>query len=65
VLSNNYNIKDLINTHLASETNFLRTQLKQSITDLNLNRIKQNEYESNVCNILEKLEKCTEVNIKN
>jgi hypothetical protein len=61
ILSQNYNVKDLLNSYLATESNCLREKLSQLKRDLTLYKLSSQEYESSVSQILEALSKITKV----
>jgi hypothetical protein len=62
VLVENYNTKDLLNTYLANESNFIREKLNRVKRDLALNKIAADEYQASVSQLLEILAKNTGLN---
>ncbi len=62
MLVENYNTKDLLNTYLANESNFIREKLNRVKRDLALNKIAADEYQASVSQLLEILAKNTGLN---
>jgi hypothetical protein len=54
-------VKELLNSYLVTEVNFLREKLTSVIREYNLNKINIQEYESSVSQILEAIGKVTNV----
>ncbi len=62
MLVENYNTKDLLNTYLANESNFIREKLNRVKRDFALNKIAADEYQASVSQLLEILAKNTGLN---
>jgi hypothetical protein len=62
LLCENYNVKELLNSYLVTESNFLREKLNRVIREFNLNKINGVEYQTAVSQILEALAKVTGLN---
>ena len=62
VLIENFKFKDLLDSYLVSESNFLRDKLSQIKADYGLKKISDEEYNSSVSQILEAISKSTELN---
>lgn len=62
ILIENYNSKELLNSYLVGEANFLREKLKKVQRDYALNKIKVEEYELNVSYLLEAIAKSNNLN---
>lgn len=62
MLCENYHVKDLLNSYMVGESNFLREKLNRVIGDYRLNKIPIEECQSSVSQILEALSKITSLN---
>ena len=62
ILCENYNVKELLNSYLITESNFLRDKLNRILREYNLNKINNEEYTTNVSQVLEALAKVTTLN---
>ena len=62
VIAENYHVNDLINSYLANETEFLREKLQSTIRLHALKKISEQEFNSQVVQILEMISKNNKLN---